>query len=74
MRMPRHCENGLAVAKFLKNHPKISFVTYPGLEGDKYYELAQKYLQRRLWCGLLRLEGRPGGGFHLYEEPEAGGH
>ena len=44
VRMPRHCENALAVAKYLKNHPKISFVTYPGLEGDKYYDLAQKYM------------------------------
>ena len=52
VRMPRHCENGLAVAKFLKNHPKISFVTYPGLEGDKYYELAQKYMPAGT-CGVV---------------------
>ena len=52
VRMPRHCENGLAVAKFLKNHPKISFVTYPGLEGDKYYELAQKYMPNGT-CGVV---------------------
>ena len=38
VRMARHCENGLAVARFLKDHPKVSFVTYPGLEGDKYYD------------------------------------
>ena len=50
--MPRHCENALAVAKFLKNHPKISFVTYPGLEGDKYYDLAQKYLPNGT-CGVV---------------------
>ena len=52
VRMPRHCENALAVAKFLKNHPKISFVTYPGLEGDKYYDLAQKYLPNGT-CGVV---------------------
>jgi len=52
VRMPRHCENGLAVAKCLKNHPKISFVTYPGLEGDKYYEIAQKYMPNGT-CGVV---------------------
>jgi len=52
VRMPRHCENGLAVATFLKNHPKISFVTYPGLEGDKYYRLAQKYMPNGT-CGVV---------------------
>ena len=52
VRMPRHCENALAVAKFLKNHPKISFVTYPGLEGDKYHDLAQKYLPNGT-CGVV---------------------
>ena len=52
VRMPRHCENALAVAKYLKAHPKISFVTYPGLEGDKYYELAQKYMPDGT-CGVV---------------------
>ncbi len=52
VRMPRHCENALAVASFLKNHPKISFVTYPGLKGDKYYELAQKYMPNGT-CGVV---------------------
>ena len=52
VRMPRHCENALAVAKFLKSHPKISFVTYPGLEGDQYYELAQKYMPNGT-CGVV---------------------
>ena len=52
VRMPRHCENGLAVAKFLKEHPQVSFVTYPGLEGDKYYELAQKYMPNGT-CGVV---------------------
>lgn len=57
VRMARHCENGLAVAKYLKNHPKISFVVYPGLEGDKYYEMAQKYLPNGT-CGVVSF------GFH----------
>lgn len=52
VRMPRHCENGLAVARYLKNHPKISFVTYPGLEGDKYYSLAKKYMPSGT-CGVV---------------------
>lgn len=52
VRMPRHCENALAVARFLKDHPKISFVTYPGLEGDKYYSIAQKYMPNGT-CGVV---------------------
>ena len=52
VRMARHCENGLAVAKFLKNHPNIEWVTYPGLEGDKYYELAKKYMPGGT-CGVV---------------------
>ena len=43
VRMERHCANALAVAKFLKNHPSVTWVKYPSLEGDKYYDLAQKY-------------------------------
>ena len=44
LRMQRHCENALAVARWLKNHPKVSFVNYPFLEGDSEYETAKKYL------------------------------
>ena len=44
LRMERHCANALAVAKMLKNHPKVSFVNYPFLEGDSEYETAKKYL------------------------------
>lgn len=46
VRMPKHVENALAVAKFLKNHPKVAWVRYPGLEGDASYELAQKLLPK----------------------------
>ncbi len=52
VRMARHCENGKAVAEFLKNHPKIAWVRYCGLEGDKYYELGKKYLPNGS-CGVL---------------------
>lgn len=44
IRMARHCENALAVAKALKNDDRVAYVIYPGLEGDKYYDLAQKYM------------------------------
>ncbi|MBQ6900813.1 MAG: O-acetylhomoserine aminocarboxypropyltransferase/cysteine synthase [Firmicutes bacterium] len=52
VRMKRHCENGLAVAKFLENHPKVEWVTFPKLESDKYYELAEKYLPNG-GCGVV---------------------
>lgn len=52
VRMPRHCENALAIAKYLNNHPKVSWVKYPGLEGDKYYELAKKYMPNGT-CGVV---------------------
>ena len=52
VRMARHCENGLAVAKFLKSDDRIAWVTYPGLEGDKYYDLAQKYMPNGT-CGVV---------------------
>ncbi len=52
VRMKRHCENGLAVADFLKKHDKIEYVNYPSLEGDKYYELAQKYMPNGT-CGVV---------------------
>jgi len=52
VRMKRHCENGQKVAEFLNNHEKIDWVRYCGLEGDKYYELGQKYLPNGS-CGVL---------------------
>ena len=52
VRMARHCENGLAVAKFLKSDDRISWVTYPSLEGDTYYDLAQKYMPNGT-CGVV---------------------
>ncbi len=44
LRMPRHSENGQKVAEFLAAHPSVEWVSYPGLEGDKFYDLGQKYL------------------------------
>ncbi|WMS43331.1 O-acetylhomoserine aminocarboxypropyltransferase [Acuticoccus sp. MNP-M23] len=43
LRMQRHCENALAVAQFLAGHDKVSWVSYPGLTGDRYHNLAKKY-------------------------------
>jgi len=45
LRVRKHSENALAVAKFLKNHPKVAWVNYPGLPDNPAYELATKYLQ-----------------------------
>ncbi len=44
LRMPRHCENALAVAKFLEQHPAVEWVNYPGLESHRDYANAKKYL------------------------------
>ena len=52
LRMQRHCENALAVAKFLENNEKVAWVNYPGLESNKYHELAKKYLPNGT-CGVL---------------------
>ena len=52
VRMERHCANALKIAEFLQNHPKITWVKYPGLKGDKYYELAQKYMPNGT-CGVV---------------------
>ena len=52
VRMKQHCENALAVAKFLENHEKISWVNFPGLESSPDYELTQKYLPNGT-CGVV---------------------
>lgn len=46
LRMKEHSKNALAVAKFLETHKKVSWVNYPGLESNKNYKLAQKYLPK----------------------------
>lgn len=52
LRMERHCKNALEIAKFLKSNDKVAWVDYPDLEGDKYNELAKKYLPNGS-CGVL---------------------
>lgn len=52
VRMQRHCENGLAVAEFLSEHPKVAYVNYCDLPGDAYHELAKKYLPNGS-CGVV---------------------
>ncbi len=46
LRIQHHCDNALAVAQWLKDHPKVAWVSYPGLPGDKYHALARKYLPK----------------------------
>ena len=52
VRMPRHVENGQAVAEFLSQHPKVEKVNYSGLPSDPYYDVAQKYLPNG-GCGVV---------------------
>lgn len=52
VRMQRHCENALKIARFLKASDKVAWIHYPNLEGDDNYELAQKYLPNGS-CGVL---------------------
>ncbi len=59
VRMPKHCENGLAVASFLQDHPAVKAVAFPHLEGDKYYDLAMKYMPNG-GCGVVSFELKGG--------------
>lgn len=52
VRIERHCQNAQKVAEFLKDHENVTWITYPGLPGDKYYDLAQKYLPNGT-CGVI---------------------
>jgi len=52
LRMERHCSNALAVAEFLEKHEKVAWVNFPGLKGNKYYDLAQKYMPKGT-CGVI---------------------
>ena len=52
LRVPRHCENALKVATWLQNNDKVAWVNYPGLKGNKYYDLAQKYMPNGT-CGVI---------------------
>ena len=52
LRMPRHCENALKVAQFLQNEPRVAWVNYCDLPGNKYYDLAKKYMPNGS-CGVI---------------------
>ena len=52
VRMPRHCENAQKIAEFLEQHEKVSWVNYPGLPGNRYYERAKKYMPNGT-CGVI---------------------
>lgn len=59
VRMPRHVENGQAVAEFLAKQPQVAYVNYPGLESDKYHERAMKYMPKG-GCGVVSFELKGG--------------
>lgn len=59
VRMPRHVENGQAVAEFLEKQPQVSYVSYPGLVSDKYHGLAEKYMGNG-GCGVVSFELKGG--------------
>lgn len=52
LRMERHCKNAQQVAEYLRSNDQVAWVHYPGLQGDKYYELGQKYLPKGS-CGVI---------------------
>ena len=52
LRMAKHCENAMAVARYLNEHPKVAWVKYPGLPGDRHHALAEKYLPGGT-CGVV---------------------
>lgn len=59
VRMPRHVENGQAVAEYLQNHPAVAYVNYPGLPGNPYYDIAKKYMPKG-GCGVVSFELKGG--------------
>ncbi len=59
VRMDRHCANALKVAEFLSAHPQVTWVNYPGLPGNKYYDLTRKYMPKGA-SGLLSFGIRGG--------------
>jgi O-acetylhomoserine (thiol)-lyase len=59
VRMERHCSNAMAVAKFLESHPRVAWVNFPGLPGNRYHALAQRYMPKG--AGSLLSFGVKGG-------------
>jgi O-acetylhomoserine (thiol)-lyase len=59
VRMERHCANAMGVARFLRDHAKVAWVSYPGLEDNRYHALAKRYMPRG--AGSLLAFGTRGG-------------
>lgn len=53
LRVERHCENSLAFARWLRRHPQVSWVSYPGLEDHPYHHNAQRYLRKGMYGGIV---------------------
>ena len=68
LRMERHCENALAVAEHLRDHPRVAWVHYAGLPGDRYHDLAVQYLNGTA-SGILTfgVEGGYEAGVRFYD-------
>jgi O-acetylhomoserine (thiol)-lyase len=59
VRMERHCANAMGVARFLEGHPKVAWVSYPGLAGNRYHALTERYMPKG--AGALLAFGIRGG-------------
>jgi O-acetylhomoserine (thiol)-lyase len=53
LRMERHCSNSLAVAQFLKQHPRVAWVRYPGLAADPSYDMVKRYFLKGMGGGVV---------------------
>ena len=72
LRQNKHSENALAIARFLKNHPAVSWVNYPGLEEHPSHKLAVKYLQNSFGALIgFGIKGRTGSRQKIYQFSEA---
>jgi O-acetylhomoserine (thiol)-lyase len=75
LRMQRHCDNALAVAEFLKNHKKVTWVRYPGLKTDPSYAVAEKYLKKGFGgMVVFGIQGGTEGGQRFIENLELISH
>jgi O-acetylhomoserine (thiol)-lyase len=75
LRMQRHCENAAAVAAWLAAHPQVAWVSYPGLLGDPYHELARKYVPKGAGAVLtFGLKGGYDAGIRLVSNVELFSH
>ena len=75
LRVPRHCENALAVVEFLKRHPGVTWIRYPGLEDDTTYPVASRYLQNGFGgMGVFGIKGSLEAGKRFIEGLELFSH